>query len=67
MGQIPDANFRTTNGVRQYLQGKVQAARDLVYQVGHAVAGARVDALLKVTSSVPTVVSKIPLCSWVAI
>ena len=67
MGQIPDANFRVANGIRQYLCGKVQAARDLVYQVGHAVAGARVDALLKVTSSVPTIVSKVPPRSWLAI
>lgn len=58
MGQIPDSKFRTAaNGIRQYLLNKVRAARDLVYQVGHAVAGARVDGLLKVTSSVPTIVS----------
>ena len=60
MGQIPDSNFRAANGIRQYLHEKVQAARDLVYRVGHAVAGARVDGLLKATSSVPTVVSKVP-------
>jgi len=61
MGQIPDSNFRTMGGIRQYLHEKVQAARSLVYRVGHAVAGARVDGLLKVTSSVPTIVSKVPL------
>ena len=49
------------NGVRQYFHAKVQAARDLVYGVGHAVAGARVDGLLKAMSSVPTMVSKVPL------
>ena len=48
------------NGVHQYFHSKVQAARDLVYRVGHAVAGAHVDGLLKETSSVPTVVSKVP-------
>jgi len=58
MGQIPDSRFRTTNGIRQYLREKVHAARDLVYRVGHAVAGARVNGLLKVTSSVPTIVSQ---------
>ena len=62
MGQIPDSNFRTANGLRQYLRGKVQAVQDLVYRVGHAVAGTRVNGLLKATSSVPTVVSKSP-CS----
>ena len=60
MGQIPDSKFRVTNGIRQYLLMKVQAARDLVYQVGHAVAGARVDGLLKATSSVPMIVSRLP-------
>ena len=59
MGQTPDSNFRATSGIRQYLRGKVQAVRALVYQVGHAVAGARVDGLLKATSSVPTVVSTV--------
>lgn len=57
-GWILDSAFRIS-GIRQYLCTKVQAARDLVYQVGHAVAGARVDALLKSTSSVPTIVSKL--------
>ena len=60
MGQIPDSKFRTGNGIRQYLHGKVQAARDFVYRVGHTVAGARVDGLLKATSSVPTIVSQVP-------
>lgn len=60
-GQIPDSSFRT-RGIREYLRSKVQAARDLVYQVGHAVTGARVDGLLKLTSSVPTIVSKYLLC-----
>ena len=55
-GQIPDAKFRIAGGIRQYLCEKVQAARALVYRAGHAVAGARVNTLLKVTSSVPTVV-----------
>ena len=62
-GQIPDSNFRATNGIRQYLHEKVLAAQDLVYRVGHAVAGAHVDGLLKATSSVPIIVSKVHLHS----
>lgn len=59
VGQIPDSKFRVAaNGIRQYLRQKVQVARDWVYQVGHAVAGAHVNALLKATSSVPTFVSQ---------
>ena len=49
------------NEVRQYFHTKVQAARDLVYCVGHAVVGARVDGLLKATPPMPTMVSKVPL------
>lgn len=60
MGWIQDSNFRI-NQVRQYLHAKVQAARDFIYRLGHPVAGARVDGLLKSTSSVPTIVSKLPL------
>ena len=63
MGQVPDSKFRVMNGIRQYLHAKVQAARDLIYQVGHAVAGTRVNGLLKATSSVPTIVSQVPVCS----
>ena len=59
MGQIPDSKFRSANGIRQYLREKVRAARDLVYHVGHAVAGACVNGLLKATSSVPTIVSQV--------
>ena len=62
MGWILDSNFRT-NGLREYLREKVQVAQDVVYRLGHAVAGARVDSLLKSTSSVPTVVSEVPLRS----
>jgi hypothetical protein len=66
-GQIPDSKFRkAANGIRQYLREKVQAARDLVYQAGHAVAGARVNGLLKATSSVPTFVSRVKLPSMVS-
>ena len=57
-GWVHDLNFRTNN-VRQYLRTKVQAAQNFVYQLGHAVAGARVDGLLKSTSSVPTLVSEL--------
>jgi hypothetical protein len=58
MGWILDSVFRIS-GVRQYLHGKVQVAHNLVYQLGHAVAGTRVDDLLKSTSSVLTIVSSI--------
>lgn len=61
MGWSLDFTFRTS-GVRQYFLTKVQTARDLVYRVGHAVAGAGVDALLKATSSVPTIVSGLLSC-----
>ena len=55
MGRVPDSNFRLS-GIRLYLHQKVKAARDLVYQLGHAVASAGVNGLLKLTSSVPTIV-----------
>jgi len=56
MGWIPDASFRIKE-VRRYLHEKVQAARDLIYRVGRAVASTHVNNLLKLTSSVPTLVS----------
>ena len=59
MGWITDSIFRAS-GIRQCLYKKVQAARDLVYRLGHAVAGAGVNGLLKVTSSVPTNVCGVP-------
>ena len=55
MGRVPDSNFRLS-GIRLYLHQKVKAAQDLVYRLGHAVAGAGVNGLLKLTSSVPTIV-----------
>ena len=61
MGWIPDFNFRNSN-VREYLLEKVQAARDLVYRLGHSVAGTRVNGLLKLTSSVPTLVGAVLAC-----
>ena len=60
MGWILDHLVRIKE-VRHYLHEKVKAARDLVYRLGHTVLGARVDGLLKSTSSVPTVVSNISL------
>jgi hypothetical protein len=60
MGWILDSSFRISE-VRKYLRKKVQSARDLVYRVGHAVAGSGVDGLLKVTSSVPTIVRDVSL------
>ena len=59
LGWILDSAFRITN-IRHCLHKKVQAARDLVYRLGHATAGAGVNGLLKLTSSVPTVVSDVP-------
>src|ERR1700743_3217315 len=55
MGWVPDSNFRLS-GIRWYLYKKVQAAQDLIYRLCHAVAGAGVNGLLKLTSSVPTIV-----------
>ena len=60
MGWILDLNFRIS-GVHQYLYKKVQAARDLIYRAGHAVAGTHVNGLLKLMSSVPTIVCGVPL------
>ena len=59
MGQIPDSHNRLST-IRQYLCSEVQKARDFIYRAGHAVAGARVDGLLKLTSSVPVIVSNVP-------
>lgn len=56
MGNRWDANFRVKE-VRQYLSDKVQQARRIIYELGHAVAGTGVDGILKSTSSVPVVVS----------
>ena len=53
--------------MRAYLLEKVQAARDLIYRLGHSVAGARVNGLLKLTSSVPTLVSGALPCDRPAI
>jgi hypothetical protein len=63
MGWILDSTFRIS-GIRQFLYKKVQTARNLVYRVGHAVAGAGVNGLLKITSSVPTMVREVPFHSW---
>ena len=59
MGQIPDSCYRL-HEIRQYLHSKVQDARNFIYQAGHAVTGARIDSLLKLTSSVPVIVSNFP-------
>jgi len=61
MGWISDSRFRISE-IRCYFYEKVQAARDFIYRAGNAVAGVRVNDLLKSTSSVPTIVSDIPLC-----
>ena len=55
-GTKHDSNFRLKNACT-YLLDQVRAARDAIYRLGMAIAGAVVDRLLKVTSSVPTVVS----------
>jgi len=59
-GTKRDSNFRLKNA-RTYLLDKVRTARDAIYRLGMAISGAVVDRLLKVTSSVPTVVSPISL------
>lgn len=61
-GWVLDSMFRIREA-RQYLHTKVQVARNFVYQLGHSVAGTRVDGLLKSTSSVPTIVSDLPFYS----
>ena len=55
MGRVPDSNFRLS-GIQLFLHQKVKAAWDLIYRLGHAVAGTGVNGLLKLTSSVPTIV-----------
>ncbi|KJA14397.1 hypothetical protein HYPSUDRAFT_142984 [Hypholoma sublateritium FD-334 SS-4] len=52
-GTKRDSNFRLQNA-RTYLFTHVQTARDAIYRLAVAVAGAVVNRLLKATSSVPT-------------
>jgi hypothetical protein len=54
-----DNKFRLKN-VRTYLFDYVQIARDAIYRLGAAIAGAAVNRLLKTTSSVPTLVRQNP-------
>ena len=65
MGHHWDISFRVRD-VRRYLSDKVQQARKIIYELGHAVAGTGVNGVLKSTSSVPTVVSIFlgPLDQW---
>ena len=56
-GTKRDTKFRLKN-VRTYLFDYVQNARNAIYKSGAAIAGTVVNQLLKVTSSVPTIVSK---------
>ncbi|KAJ3710013.1 hypothetical protein C8R42DRAFT_541509, partial [Lentinula raphanica] len=53
MGTRQDIAFRTRN-LRKFLMDKVRAARDFIYRKGFGIRSARVEALLKATSSVPT-------------
>ena len=55
-GTKRDSNFRLKNACT-YLLDQVRTARNAIYRLGMAIAGAVVDRLLKATSSVPTVVS----------
>ena len=58
MGYVSDSNFRLS-GIQWYLHKKVQAAWDLIYQFGKAIASTGVNSLLKLTSSVPTIVCEL--------
>ena len=55
MAWILDSAFRISR-IWQRFHKKVEAALDLVYRLGHAVAGAAINGLLELTSSVPTLV-----------
>ena len=52
-GAKRDSKFRLKN-VRKYLSDSVKTARNAVYNLGAAIAGAVVNRHLKDTSSVPT-------------
>ena len=58
-GTKHDSKFRLQN-VRTYLFDYVRIARNAIYVSAAAIAGAVVNRLLKVTSSVPTLVSRVP-------
>ncbi|KAJ3967322.1 hypothetical protein EV361DRAFT_871713 [Lentinula raphanica] len=53
MGTRQDRTLRTNN-LRTFLMGKVKAAREYIYRKGFGIRSARVESLLKATSSVPT-------------
>ncbi len=56
-GRKRDSNFRLKYA-RTYISDLVEVARNAIYKSAAAIAGVVVNRLLKVTSSVPTVVSK---------
>ncbi|KAL1703844.1 hypothetical protein EV121DRAFT_207048 [Schizophyllum commune] len=53
MGLVSDMRYRLTH-VRRYLGAAVKKARDYIYERAFPITGARVEAELKSTSSVPT-------------
>ena len=57
-GMKRDSKFRLQNS-RTYLFDHVLVARNAIYELAAAVAGATVNRLLKATSSVPTLVSQV--------
>lgn len=62
LDQLGTVEDMATRGVhRVYQSKKVQKARDLIYKKAKPITGANVEALLKETSAVPTVV-RIDLC-----
>src|SRR5258707_414298 len=58
-GTKHDSKFRLQN-VCTYLFNYVRIAQNAIYESAAAIAGAVVNRLLKVTSSVPTLVSQVP-------
>ena len=57
MGQVPDLTYRSVQGVRKYLHNAVKLVRSWIYTDGYGIGSSAVDAQLKETSSVPTMVS----------
>ena len=63
MGLSRDIRFRLTN-VRRFLLDKVRRAREWIYKKGGGVTSKAVEDILKATSSVPTMVSRLGMiCS----
>ena len=58
-GTKRDSRFQLRNN-RTYLFDRVLIARNAIYKSAAVIAGAAVNRLLKVTSSVPTLVCQVP-------